>query len=449
MTMLTVRKRTERTSASARCSKFGRENRVVIFNSAIIFIKIFLLVLFFSSSASEASSAFNDLKMKVSGIPEWLEPAVTRSLGAVWAEMPDAQNIDRRRTLEIVASRLFTGYRVEILNKHDEFAVNFFLDRPEDAPNWSIKIIEPELRGMTLKWFKADIAGFEGEVFNLIRELPAVALSWADKALKERLLKIIAKRLPGWDFSIQASLNAEGANFTLLFRPSPPLVLAIAPSLYSRTIPAMFRSDLEAKLIPGLSPLIGLPVAWAERHKLDIEKAAGDFLEDRNSVDNMKASASVNFKPGPVSNLEAKVDSDRFLFQVWVAAYAGINDKYPEAGVFFGWNTKHLTGLNLEFYAEALLELNDWAFTGRVGARTEIFHDLWAGVEGQWPDNLLFARIYWGSTRAKRPYAWWRWNHELGHEGALGYKIDEHISIEIYYDGTKSDKVGLRGQWSL
>ncbi len=117
--------------------------------------------------------------------------------------------------------------------------------------------------------------------------------------------------------------------------------------------------------------------------------------------------------------------------------------------MFFGWNTKHLTGLELEIYAEALIELNDWAFTGRVGARTEIFHDFWAGVEGQWPDDLLFARVYWGSTRAKRLYAWWRYNHRIGHEGALGYKVDEHISIEIYYDGTKSDKVGLRGQWSL
>lgn len=439
--------------ALAKCFKFkyNKYRAFKFFNffkfkgAIIFFIFLFLFLI---------RPCYAEFNIKISGLPEWLKPAVARSLSAVWAEIPDAQNIDKTGTLELVASRLFAGYRVNILNKNDGINAEFLnlenlgLEKNnKSAENWEVKIITPELRGMTLNWFNKDIEGLSGEVYLLIKDLPAAALSWADNALKDALLKIIERRLPGWDFSVQASLKPEV--LTLLFRPAPPLILAIAPSLYSRTIPAMFRSDLEAKLIPGLSPLIGLPVKWAEVHKIDIENAARNFLEDRNSVDNMRASANVNFKSAPVADLEARVDSDRFLFQVWVAAYAGIKDRYPEAGVFFGWNTAHLTGLPLELYAEALIELGDWDFTGRLGARYEFFHDLWIGAEMQWPDDLLFARVYWGSNRKKRPYAWWRWNNDLGHEGALGYRLDDHISIEIYYDGTKNDKIGFRGQWSL
>lgn len=432
--------------ALAKCFNFNINKfnyRVVkIISGAVIFLCLNLILI-------NACSA----ELKISGeLPKWLIEPVNRSLSAVWAEIPDDENIDKLETLKLVASRLFAGYRIEVINKNN-LEIKFY--KLNLNLKWQVKFIAPELRGMALSWFNKDIAGLDAEILKLINNLPVEALSWADDALKSELGKIINARLAGWDFNAQVNINNKLNILNIFFRPSQALVLAIKPSLYSRTIPVMFKSDLEAKLIPGLSPLIGLPVAWAEQHREDIEQAARDFLEDRNSVDNMKASANVKFKPAAVADLEARVDSDRFLFQVWVAAYAGIKDKYPEAGVFFGWNMAHLFDFkfkfNLELYAEAIIEFGDWDLTGRLGARYELFNDLWAGVEGEWPHDLLFARIYWGSYKPKRFYAWWRvnLNDDHGHEGALGYRLNDHIAIEIYYDGIKHDKLGLRGQWSL
>ena len=45
-------------------------------------------------------------------------------------------------------------------------------------------------------------------------------------------------------------------------------------------MPVMFQSDLEAKLVPGLSPLIALPVEWVARHRDRVEALARKFLED-------------------------------------------------------------------------------------------------------------------------------------------------------------------------
>lgn len=415
--MLMAKKRTGRISVSARCFS--------------------LLLVFVLASQCHALS--------VKGIPEWLEAAVTRSLNAVWSEIPASPEIDREGTLALVASRLFTGYEVSV-ESADNPLVSF---KPNDevlSPD--IKLVMPELRGMAMNWFIEDVRGMSSDISVMIADLPKSALTWADDALRERIALTVKERLPGWDFSVQIYISHDAVLLNAAFRPGTPMILAVKPSIYSRTIPAMFRSDLEAKLISEFSPLIGIPVSWAEAHKHDIVKEADAFLEDRHSVENLKARANVDFTAGTVSTLEAGVDSEDFMFQVWVAAYAGLEGRYPEGGAFFGFRPD--IGLRPEVYAELIFALNDFDITRRIGARFEVFNNFWAGAEVQWPDNKYFLRVQYTPAKLRRPYAWWRWSPELeAHEAALGYRFDEHISIEIYYDSTGDDKAGIRGLWHL
>ena len=341
--------RTRPTSASGRYSREGKH----FGRAAALLLGAAALFLILSAAPCPA--------LTLSGLPEWLEPSVLRSLEAVWDEIPDAPGVDRIGTLSVVAARLFAGYRVVVSPGP---AVSFERGR---TPHWSVRISLPELREPVLEWFGSDIRGLDGEIASLLAELPSEALSWADVALRHRIGEILERRLPGWDFSVQVALGGAEAVLTLSFRPRQPLVLAITPSLYSATMPVMFQSDLEAKLVPGLSPLIALPVEWVARHRDRVEALARKFLEDRNSVSNLRARVKVTFVPGPVSRMDALVDSDRLLFQVWVAAYAGIEGRYPEAGLFLGWNTAHLTGLDLELYGEAVMDLEDFGLTRRLG----------------------------------------------------------------------------------
>ena len=367
----------------------------------------------------------------------------------MWDEIPDAPGVDRIGTLSVVAARLFAGYRVVVSPGP---AVSFERGR---TPHWSVRISLPELREPVLEWFGSDIRGLDGEIASLLAALPSEALSWADVALRHRIGEILERRLPGWDFSVQVALGGAEAVLTLSFRPRQPLVLAITPSLYSATMPVMFQSDLEAKLVPGLSPLIALPVEWVARHRDRVEALARKFLEDRNSVSNLGARVKVTFVPGPVSRMDALVDSDRLLFQVWVAAYAGIEGRYPEAGLFLGWNTAHLTGLDLELYGEAVMDLEDFGLTRRLGVRFRPLGDLRVGMEVEWPKERWFYRVLWDPHRVRRPYFWWRHAPGWGHEASLGYRFNEHLSVEIHYSGIgedrgeKKEKLGLRGVLSL
>ena len=382
--------------------------------------------------------------LNVKGIPEWLSPAVQRSVEAVWSEIPEDSMTDREGTLILVASRLFTGYDVKIISE----TVYFEVQNENEIIAPEIKLNSPELREFTLEWFNNDLAGLADEISDLIKPLPQSALTWADEALREKISELINKKLPGWEFSQQIYISQDSTLLNLTFRPSAKMILAVKPSLYSHTIPVMFRSDLEAKLIPAFSPLIGVPVAWAEKHKTEIEKLALEFLRDRHSVENLRADVNVDFTPGTVSGMEARVDSRDYMFQMWVSAYAGIEGRYPELGAFFGFRPDWK--LHPEFYGEFILALNDFDLTHRWGARIELIENLWAGIENQWPENKYFFRLQYSPLKIRRPFALWRYSPELEvHEAALGYKIDEHMSIEIYYYGGADDKIGLRGTWHL
>ena len=385
--------------------------------------------------------------LSVSGVPVWLKNAVTRSLSAVWSEIPDSPEIDREGTLTLVASRLFAGYsvRVKLVNNSPDIK---FTANPDEIIKPEIKLNVPELREMASKWFINDIAGMDKKIFALVENLPQSAFTWSDEALKEAISKIINSTLPGWEFSQQIFISENSTLINITFRPGTDMILAVKPALFSRTIPAMFRTDLEAKLLPELAPLIGIPVKWAQLHKNDIERTAREFLEDKHSVENLKADVSINFSPGRISGIDANVDSKNFTFQMWVAAYAGIEGKYPEAGIFFGYHPD--MSFNAEIYTELIFSLNDFDVTRRLGARLELLNNFWAGVELQWPDNEYFIRAQYIPVKIRRPYALWRWSPELKqNEAALGYRIDEHVSIEIYYNDSNSDKFGVRGMWHL
>ena len=382
--------------------------------------------------------------MTVEGLPGWLESHVLRGLTAVWREIPAGS--ERFETLALVARRLFTGFDVAVLP-----AVTGIAGEPRvvftarGAIPWSALVVVPELRAPVSSWFARDVAGMDGEVALLLDGLPAEALSWADSALHEQVEAIAGRRLSGWDFSLLIRLEDGRGVLQVSFRPRQPLVLAVTPSIFSSTLPVMFQADLTAKLISGLSPVIGLPVSWIAAHRQDVERLAQEFLEDRNAVSNTRSRVEVGFVPDQISRVDATVNSERFIFQLWLAGYVGIEGRYPEAGLLLGWNTRRLTGVDLELYSETIMDLGDFGLTTRLGGSLPLWKNFRVGLEVEWPEQEIWYRAWWSSNRIRRPYAWWRYNSEYGHNAALGYRINEHISIEIHYDNRYEDKIGLRG----
>jgi hypothetical protein len=380
----------------------------------------------------------------------------------VWEKIPPGEF--RLETLSLVTKRLFTGYDVTVEDaaieneRKDEQEGEREGERPgprvvlnPPAPTrWSVTLTLPDLRSPSSSWFEQDIQGMDEEIASILEGLPVEALSWADAALREQVREIVKRRLPGWDFSLLVRLDAGNEVLQVSFQSRQPLVLAVTPSVFSSTLPVMLQSDLTAKLIPGLSPIIGMPVPWIARHRGDVESLARELLEDRNAVSNTRSEVEVDFIPDQVSEMNAVVNSDSLFFQIRLAAFAGVEERYPEAEIMLGWNARRQTGVDLELYNETIIDIGEFGVTNRLGFRFPLMKGIRAGVlrvgvEVEWPEQEPWYRVWWDSQKIRRPYAWWRWNPEYGHNAALGYRIDGHISIEIHYDGRYKDKMGLRG----
>jgi len=383
--------------------------------------------------------------LSVEGAPLWLEDHIKRGLLAVWNEIPPGHG--RLDTLSLVARRLFSGYEVSVEQTGRDPVVVF---NALSRTRWNVLITPPELRAPTDLWFGRDTIGMADEILILLENLPIDALAWADSALKGQVEEITERRLPGWDVSLLARIESgfngyESSSLQVSFHPRQPLVLAITPSIFSSTLPVMLQSDLKARLIPGLSPIIGLPVEWVDKHRGEVELLAQEFLEDRNTVSYTRSNVEIAFMPGQVSRIDAAVNSERFTFQIWFAIYSGIRGRHPEAGILTGLNTRQWTGFDLEFYNEAIIDISEFELTNRLGLRFNVISNLHAGLEMEWPEQEVWYRAWWSPARIRRPYVWWRYNPDLGHNFALGYRINEHLSLELHYDERYENKIGLRG----
>jgi hypothetical protein len=391
--------------------------------------------------------------MTVQGVPEWLEPHVLRGLSAVWNEVPDGEERLRVETLSVVAQRLFPGYAVTVsmngtgVGYRERLPEPHVLFEAQNPVKWRTSLVPPELRLPISSWFGQDVSNMSEEIAPLLEGLPVESLPWVDSALRDRIGELVQRRLPGWDFALLVRFEAVNEIPVLQnsFRAKQPLVLAVTPSLFSSTLPVMFQSDLTAKLLSGLSPIIGLPVEWIAWHRADVELLAQDFLEDRNAVSNTRSKVEVAFVSDQVSKVDATVDSERFIFQIWLAGYAGIEGRYPEMGVLLGWNTKQWTGIGVEFYNETIMDVGEFGLSDRLGLRFPLWRKFRVGVELEWPEQEVWYRAWWDSERVRRLYSWWRYSAEYGHNAAIGYRINEHISIEVHYDARYDEKIGLRG----
>ncbi|MCL1941417.1 MAG: hypothetical protein FWG09_05695 [Synergistaceae bacterium] len=383
--------------------------------------------------------------VSLKGMPDWAAASAARSIEAVWNEIRlSIPKDEQEQTLRIVLEQLFQGYGIAALKTNNTGMPEIIFESAGDASGWGAEINYPQLRSPADEWFKKDMEGFDSEVLKLIEAVPVEALSWMDTALREQIRMLAEERVAGWDFSIVVRLSGESKLMQISFTPLQPYILSITPKVRSNALPVMFQSDLSAKLVTDMSPIIGLPVSWAEQHGEDITEFAVSKLEDRNAVSNIRASVSAKFSPEQVSRIDTSIDSDRFFFSLKLAAYAGVRGRAPELWLTAGWRTMNLTGVPFDIYSESYLTLDEFKMHTRLGGRFEVYNGVMLGAEFESPGDDIWYRFWWDDARRK-PYFWWRWNPEFGHNFALGVRLRDDLAIELHYDETYRDNVGVRG----
>ncbi|MDR3165155.1 MAG: hypothetical protein LBU13_06220 [Synergistaceae bacterium] len=387
--------------------------------------------------------------VRIEGLDGWLSESAARSMAAVYDHIPRSEpRAVKEELMKVVAERLLLGYSVaSVVFAGDEAVLTMKVS--SRIPEWRVEIAPPNLNPPVDYWFAVDIAGLDAEILPMIRNTPLEMLSWGDLDLKREIEGLSGRRIPGWRVLLLAQATVDGGVIlNVSFAPEQPLTLAVTTKINSASIPAVLHSNLRDNLMKGFAPVIGIPVPWLERHKEDFAALGRSILKDEELVQISKAEPVVAVEPGVVSGMVVELESRRYSAGFWMSVYAGAREHYPEAGIHLGRRIQLLPHWDMEMYWEAILRLDDWELENRLGLRWPIWRNIWIG--GEWSD---MDSIWWGrldfESWARRPYAWLRYSEKNDVIAALGYHINDHISIEFNYDSRYEDEVNVRALLNL
>jgi hypothetical protein len=387
--------------------------------------------------------------VRIEGLDGWLSESARRSMTAVYDHIPRTEPpAVKEELMRVVAERLLLGYSVEsVVFAGDEAVLIMKVSSP--VPEWRVAIALPNLSPPVDAWFASDIAGLSAEILPMIQNAPLEMLSWGDLDLKREIEKLSERRIPGWRTLLLAQAKADGGVvLNVSFAPEQPLTLAVTSKINSASIPAVLHSSLRDNLMKGFAPAIGVPVPWLELHKDDLAVLGRSVLKDEELVQIAKADPVVAVEAGVVSGVNVELESRRYSASLWMSVYAGAEERYPEAGIHLGRRIQLLPRWDMEMYWEAILRLDDWELENRFGLRWPVWRNIWAGGEWSTVDDIWWGRLDFESW-ARRPYAWVRYSEDHDMGVALGYHINDYISVELNYDSRYEDEVNVRALLNL
>lgn len=406
---------------------------------------MFVLLLFFSLQIRPAQAS-----VRVTGLHDWLAAGAERSLNAVYDHIPSTEGVSvKEQLLTVVANRLLLGYAVERTTFRADHSVEIALRATASPPDWRVSLQIPNLSRPVDAWFLDDVTGLDAEIALLMKDVPTEALSWGDLELKRVIGEICADRLPGWRVSLMLR-NLPGGEVVLevAFTPEQPLTLAVTSRINSSSIPVMLHSNLKDDLLKGFAPVIGIPVPWLDMHKADFVEMSKEILAGESLVDQAKAEPVITARTGTVSELDIDLESKRYAAWVWMAVYGGADDRYPEIGLHFGRRTLPFSGWEVELYTELIVTLDDWDLESRFGLRWSPYRSFWFGGEWSTEHDVWWIRAS-TDPRPRRPYAWFRYALDGDTNAAVGYRVNEYISLEVHYDSRDGDPWNVRALVNL
>lgn len=402
------------------------------------------MALFFTQTAAEA---IPPLPLRCDA-PEWLNESIRGSMGAVWREL-QVSRLTRQsavNALALVASRLFPGYDISLAGR-------YVVIKPERIWQWQVEIAFPEvadrLVGNGLDWLETDIRNAIPELEKVMETIPPEALGWSSGKFHSKISSIISENIPGWRCAAKISTDDEQKAFLKInIYPENPLLLAVSPETLSSSISQLLADKISDKTVEFMSPFTGLPLAWVDYHKNELNDWLSKKQLDNSWLEALRASAKNDINLKPIAKVTTQIESTTFSLRGWVSAHAGSSARL-EAGAHIGHFFTFPYDMPAEVYDELIIGFEDWDLDNRLGLRFSPYDPVWLGAEWSRKGDDHFWLRLWITPERSDLYAWLRYGDEDSVETAVGYHLNRYVSLELYYDSREEDEFSIRALSNL
>lgn len=403
------------------------------------------LALILSSAALAAPS------VEVEGLPSFLSGSAKRSLEVIVEQLPQAfwRGFSRRSEefLQEIASQVFWGYAVEVEFDPKAQLLRFRFS-PSSPSTWRVEVVPPGVDERLLRIMSSDLALLRDDVELLLAGIPAESLEWADRRIQEEVDSLTKGRLPGFSGRASVLLRGKSKTFVVELEPFGDRIASVNLGVFSSSLPMLLMRNIRDILLREVSFLVGLPLAWAEAHKAELEREIGQGVSAIRDLRDLRARAEISLRPSMVADVRMRVESTRYRFLLWGAVFVGGERVEPEAGLRVGRFLDLGRDLPGEIYFEAKTSVHSLSLSPRLGLSLSPLPPLSVGLERDLKKGLDF--LTFGCDLGDGFNLWMR--KRLGGEGlegGLGRWLNENVMLEVYFKGGDGDEMCLRAVGKL
>ena len=283
---------------------------------------------------------------------------IDKDAGAVTAAAADY-----KRLLAEIGDRVFTGY--EIVDVQLEAAPQTqitLLARP-----WSATISQPVI-DLQFSGVEPETAAILAKRMPALRQQLETAISgasvdagdWAGGVLRRMVRQEVEQALPEFRAAVDVLQEGERTLVQVVIYPVGQLVTNIKYELRSEAIPNILLMDLKYKYAAECDKLRGLPLAYVQHHRQELEQLLTQKLLAEQAVQEFGLQPVVKLEPAANMAVSIMINSDKY--KVWFEGYGDVGRESENLSgkAHLG---KFISGRDEVFgEAEVILDHVDWRF---------------------------------------------------------------------------------------
>ena len=424
-------------------------------------IKILLLLLinltfllFVSSMTVSAAVRIENVEAVISSensLPPLVKVRMEESVTAIGKQillgqkLPITEDWKRKQeaTIHIVFDKILVGYTVSQVNiqfyETDAIINVKLLPWTDTIQNIQVRVniegMPSELEDLVID----DLTSID-EVFSEgLQGLPIAATDWTNGILKRRLNKFLEVSLPEFraDFDIKINdSNISAAIVDLTVYPKLPVVRTISLSMRSDTMPNIALVTHRTLMEDKVNFLVGVPVAFIERHKEDIEKMIAKPLDEQTDFRVLKIKSDVTLTAAEQMSVMIRSDSSRYRMRAsgWVDIG---RDNRAEDDILLRLHLGRKISNIDEGFFQVDIKPQKMKWNLALGYSRNIFQNAGASLRYDFNDEEFIANLEYEFLKN------WllRYEHKFENdrkEIAVRYKLHDFLGVEYVVDQRES-----------
>lgn len=241
------------------------------------------------------------------------------------ADKVAAAGEDYKRLLTEIGDRVFTGYELSDVYLQPGVHTDIVLY----ARPWNRIISQPTvdlqfsgLEPQTAELLQQRIPSLKRELEQAISGASEDAGDWAGGVLRKMARQQVEEQLPEFKAAVDVVQDKQGTVVQVVVYPVGQLVSNIKYELRSEAIPNILLMELKYKYLAECDKLRGLPVAYVQAHKAELEQLLMDKLLAEQAVRNFRLQPSVRLTPGANLGVNIMINSDDY--KLWFEGYGDV-----------------------------------------------------------------------------------------------------------------------------